>query len=249
MRGLAVASMVGGVAAATLLVLQAQTHAADHTDAPAVQANPMADITDVYAWMDPGGATVNMVMDVSPFDPGGGLRHFGPTLVYVFHVDSVAGFPPTGAVSTEAVCKFTSDTHVQCWVGDTGYVEGDPSVTAGVASADGKIRVFAGRRSDPFFFNLNGFIDTVATIDSVEGSLTFDAAGCPVLTATSAANLRASMTEGPRGASTHPPCDGTSSDCFIGADVQSIVLQVDKSLLNAGSNTLLSIWASTHVAT
>jgi hypothetical protein len=260
MKKLALLGGVVGLGLGTLLVLHA--HAADHLDAPTVQTNPMADITDVYAWMDSSGTKVNLVMDVSPGDPGAGSgssgpapRHFGPSILYVFHVTSVDKFPPTAGTETKVICKFDSDTNAQCWVGTAGYVQGDPSNTAGVKSADGKVRLYAGRRSDPFFFNFNGFTDAVAAVDAAEGSagnlnsLDTDGDGCPdKLNGSAAATIRGLLQEGPTGAAAHAPCNGTDTDCFLHFDVHSIVLQIDKSLLNTSSHTILGVWGSTHAA-
>lgn len=211
--------------------------------------NPMADITDIYAWMSTDGAKVNLIMDVSPVDPG--TRHFDNTVQYVFHVSSVSEFGAPNPTETKVICTFASDTSVQCWVGDKDYVKGDPSSTSGLTSADGKIKVFAGRRSDPFFFNLNGFKNAVAAVEGTTvGSATV--AGCPHLIGPQAAGVRALLQEGAQGSGSgnHAPCSPTngSADCFIDKDVMAIVLQVDKSLLNSGSNTLVKVWGSTHAA-
>ncbi|MBV8761485.1 MAG: DUF4331 family protein [Deltaproteobacteria bacterium] len=211
----------------------------------------MADITDVYAWMSTDGSKVNLIMNVSPGDPG--TRHFDNTVQYVWHVNSVDQFGSTTPTETKVICTFASDTSIQCWVGaDKDYVKGDPSNTAGLTSADGKLKVFAGRRSDPFFFNLNGFKDAVATVEAaVAGgqitSATVD--GCPHITPPVATLLRGKLDEQAVGsAATHPPCSGSDVDCFKRFDVMSIVVQVDKSLLNSGANTLVRVWGSTHAA-
>ena len=270
MKKLAFIGGAAGLGIGALLVWNAPSHAADHLDAPAVQTNPMADITDVYAWMDTGGEKVNLVLNVSPADPtgsGASARHFGPSILYVFHVTSVAAFgpPPLTGTTTNIICKFANDTSVECWVGTKDYVQGDPTATGGITSTSGKVKVFAGRRSDPFFFNLNGFIDTATYVDSLEGSngSGLDAVkgsdGCPGTSATGmavetllesdAGSARALLQEGARGSAGTFPCnDATngSADCFIKFDVQSIVLQVDKSLLNVNANTVLGVWASTN---
>ncbi len=271
MKKLAFLGGAAGLGIGALLVWHAPTHAADHLDAPAVKTNPMADITDVYAWMDSSAAKVNLIMDVSPGDPtgtGSAARHFGPSILYVFHVTSVAAFgpPPLTGTTTNVICKFASDTDAECWVGSTGYVKGDPSATGGVASTDGKIKLYAGRRSDPFFFNFNGFVDTVKAVDTLEGSGGSgldglkDAAGCLNFAAAEsvlendAAQLRGVLQEGPQtgsgsAGSGNAPCTGaagSNADCFVLFDVHSIVLQIDKSLLNANANTVLGVWASTN---
>lgn len=232
-----------------------RSQAADHLDSPAAIMNPMADITDIYAWMSTDGSKVNLVMDVSPADPGtgSGARHFDNTVQYVFHVNSVTEVGAPNPTETKVICTFASDTSIQCWVGDKDYVKGDPSSTSGLTSADGKLRVYAGRRSDPFFFNLNGFKDTVKLVETVAGGglggITGQTPqGCPHLLPTQAHAVQNTLHEGPTGAATNPPCSGSDMDCFKPFDVRAIVVQVDKSLLNSGSNTLVKVWGSTHAA-
>jgi hypothetical protein len=237
-----------GLGVGALLVAHS-TQAADHLDSPGAIANPMADITDVYAWNNADATKVNLVMDVSPGDPG--TRHFGSDTQYVFHVSSTPGVTDTTRTETKVICTFASDTSVQCWVGDKDYVTGDPSGADGVSSTDGKVKVWAGRRADPFFFNLNGFKDTVATVEmAAGGGLMFDMAGCPMIDAATGSALRNTLQEGPRGsgAANHAPCDGSSTNCFDKLDVMAIVLQVDKTLLNEGTNKVLAVWGSTHAA-
>jgi len=265
LKKLAFLGGAAGLGVGAMLVWNAPSHAADHLDAPAVKTNPMADITDVYAWMDSGGQKVNLVMDVSPGDPGtgSGARHFGPSILYVFHVTSVAAFgpPPLTGTATNVICKFANDTSVECWVGNKDYVTGDPTAAGGITSTSGKVKVFAGRRSDPFFFNFNGLVDTITEVDTLEGSngsgldALKDAAGClnsaaaETLIESAAGSARATLQEGARGSAGNAPCnDGSngSADCFIKFDVQSIVLQIDKSLLNANSNNVLGVWGSTN---
>jgi hypothetical protein len=231
------------------LVVAHSTQAADHIDSPAAIANPMADIGDVYAWMTPDALKVNLVMTVSPADPG--TRHFDNSVQYVFHVNSTASFGAATATETKVICTFASDTDAQCWIGDKDYVKGDPSSTSGMTSADGKVKVFAGRRSDPFFFNLNGYKNAVAAVENAiatPGVITsMTAAGCPHISALMGAQLRGLLQQG-SGATAHAPCGSADADCFKNFDVMAIVIQVDKTLLNEGTNKTLGVWASTHAA-
>ena len=231
------------------LVVAHTTQAADHLDSPAAITNPMADIGDVYAWNTADASKVNLIMTVSPGDPG--TRHFDNTIQYVFHVNSKAALDSTTATETKVICTFASDTSAQCWVGDKDYVKGDPSATTGMTSADGKLKVFAGRRSDPFFFNLNGYKDAVIAVEgAVAGGAITSAttAGCPHISAAMGAGLRATLDEQARGSNTHAPCSGSNVDCFKALDVMAIVVQVDKTLLNQGTNKTLGVWGSTHAA-
>ncbi len=261
MKKLALLGGVIGLGVGTLLVLHAPTHAADHLDAPALVTNPMADITDVYAWMSTDAKLVNLVMDVSPVDPGTmgsgaqAPRHFTPSILYVFHVTSVDKYPPTAGTETKVICRFNTDTDAECWVGNKDYVHGDPTSANGITSVSGKVKLFAGRRSDPFFFNFNGFVDAVTAVDTAEGgsgsglnALDTNGDGCPdALPGAVGSALRNDLQEGPVGsANAHAPCNGTDQDCFLHFDVQSIVLQIDKTLLNTGAHSVLGVWASTN---
>ena len=152
--------------AASALVLSHKSHAADHLDSPTVKmaANQMADINDVYAWMTSDGAKVNLAMTVSPADMGVNTSDprsstCGMSAATPARSNAVAfGTPGT---ESRVICTFASNTSAECWVvqGTTvkDYVKGDPSTA--MTSADGKMKVFAGRRSDPFFFNLAGFMN------------------------------------------------------------------------------------------
>jgi len=223
---------IAGLAAVALLA--GSGLAADRGDAPSLASTPMADITDVYAWMT--GSNLNLVMDVSPLDDG--TRAFSPAVVYVFHLTSKSGIGigVTDGTETRVTCKFATNTSVQCWVttGSTvkDYVTGDPSNTAGVTSILGKVKVFAGRRSDPLFFNATGFKTAVTTFlgQSVGAP---DGAGCPkLMTQGQAGALRTAWT--------------TGSDDFATSNVMALVLQLDKSLVNTSGNTAVAVWASTH---
>ena len=226
---------VAGLAACALLATKGQ--AADHVDSPALATNPMADITDVYSWMT--GSNLNLVMDVSPTDDG--THSFGPAVLYVFHLTSKSGlgFGTPGGTETKVILRFASNTSVEGWITDAtstkDYVTGDPSNTAGVTSNLGKVKVFAGRRSDPFFFNADGFHAATATINAIPASmLSPDAAGCPTgISAGQAVGLRMQL--------------GTGSDAFAATNVMAIVVQIDKSLVNTGTNTTVAVWGSTHV--
>lgn len=228
---------LGGLAGlAVVALLATQGQAADHVDSPTLTTNPMADITDVYSWMT--GSNLNLVMDVSPTDDG--THSFGSAVLYVFHLTSKVelGVGAPGGVETKVILRFASNTSVECWVTDaTGtkdYVTGDPSNPAGVASILGKVKVFAGRRSDPFFFNATGFAAAVTAIKMFPTNPPPDAAGCPIgINTTDAGQVRSLL--------------ATGGDAFATTNVMSVVVQLDKSLVNSDANTTVAVWGSTHV--
>lgn len=235
---------------AAALLFASDLKAADHLDSATTLAPlPLADINDVYAWMTPDGLKVNLVMTISPGDNG--QRHFGAGVLYTFHVTSKAGLGvgQAGGTETRIICQFASDLAAKCWIGDNpvkDYVEGDPTNVEGITSFSGKVRLFAGRRSDPFYFNLQGFRDAVTLVKGA-GALNLDAAGCPTnVDATTAAAVRAKVQEAAQAAAT-APCAIDNSDCFKHLKVIAIVMQVDKSLLLASGQTTLGVWGSTNL--
>ena len=255
--------IAGGVASLALGTFLAtrSSYAADHLDSASLAGNPLGDLNDVYTWMTSDMSKLNLVMTVSPGEPAAGMRHFGPAVQYVFHVVSRGGALPSDVVGkpgmgmeTNVICTFASDTDAQCWVvaGTTikDYVHGDPSGAAGMTSASGKVKVHAGRHSDPFFFNLQGFRDAIGAVKAAAATITKNAQGCPNnLTDLQVGGIRGLLTsQRPTDATQALPCPSTTPDCFAALNVKGIVVQADKTLFNQGTNTFLMVWASTHAA-
>jgi Domain of unknown function (DUF4331) len=210
--------------------------AADHQDGPAATADPSADITDVFAWMSSDASKVNLVMDVFPFATG--TPKFSNTVQYVFHTSSRPSYGVAAAATVNVICTFDTAQTISCWAGDE-YVTGDASSTGGLTSASGKLKVFAGLRNDPFFFNLDGFKATAADVTAAKGSLSFDNNGCPLLDGATATALVTQLRTAPDG--------GAPQDHFLAANLLALVVQLDKSVLTSGG-PLVSVWAATHVA-
>jgi len=218
------------------LALPISALAADHTDSPSTTADPSADITDIYAWMTDDASKVNLVMNVQPFASSD--SKFSDAVQYVLHINSTQAY---GEEQTEtiALCQFPSSDRIQCWIGDE-YISGDPRDPKGLVSASGNIKIFAGVRNDPFFMELGGFLKTVDTVISAAPSLSFDENSCPALDADTSAALVGLL-------QTHPDDGGPAKDSLAGANVLSLVLQVDKQLVNKGGD-ILAVWGSTHRA-
>ena len=248
-------AFIGGAAGLGFIALLSSplTDAADHLDNVGLAANPMADLNDVYAWNTTDATSVNLAMTVSPRDDG--TRTFGPNVLYAFHVTSRPGFGMAG-VESKVICKFANNTNGECWVVDPAnkvidYVKGDFSGATGRVSASDKLRVFAGQRSDPFFFNFGGFVRAVGAAETTcggacPGTVPVDAAGCLQTDAATAGGLRTLI-------GTAPPadiaiCKMGEIDCFATKNVMAIVIQVDKSELLSGMDKVVSVWASTHAS-
>lgn len=85
-------TLLGAGALATLAMLPGQ--ASSHREAPLIAQDPMADNTDLYAFVDPNEPTlVTLIANVIPFqDPDGGPNFypFDPNVTYEIHVDNNA---------------------------------------------------------------------------------------------------------------------------------------------------------------
>jgi Domain of unknown function (DUF4331) len=210
-------------------------HAADHADGPAASADPAADITDVFAWTSADARRVHLVMDlVRNATP---QSRFSDGVQYVFHTTSRAAFGAAPSPEIDVICIFDAVQAIQCWVGDRAYVSGDARDPAGLTSADGRLRVFAGLREDPFFFNLAGFRAAARTVAGAAGDLAFDAAGCPALDDATSTALVTQLQIAPDG--------GPAVDGFAGFDVLAIAVAVDSSLLTDGG-PIVGVWGSTN---
>ncbi len=222
-----------GAVAAAICLGGSSALAADHLDSKSVMEDPASDITDVYAWSD--ASNLVLVLDVAPLATAS--SKFSDAVQYALHLESSAGYGEAGE-KMDIICTFDADQKISCWIGDADYVTGDASATAGLASASGKVRVYAGLRADPFYFNLEGFKDTVATVDAAEGALAFDGSGCPTIDAATSMALVGQLQGTAKG--TMP-----AKNFFATANVLSIVLEVDKTLVTTGGNTV-AVWGSTH---
>jgi hypothetical protein len=229
--------LLQGAAALAIAATSSAAFAADHLDGPAPTKDPPADITDTYAWVE--ADKVLLVMDVAPLATKD--SKFSDAILYALHVDSMETYGAKATTSVDIICSFDTKQVVSCWVGDKkAYVTGDASASDGIKSDDGALHVFTGLRADPFFFNLDGFKDTVTTVDAAAASLKFDSSGCPGVDAATSGVLVGMLQGTMQGKM-------PAKNFFEAANVLSIVLEVDKKLLTGGGN-ILAIWGSTNKA-
>jgi hypothetical protein len=218
------------------------------------------DITDVYAFTDANN--VNLIMDVGTNATA--TSKFSNVIQYVFHVNGITGLTDTSPLASTVICTFDASQKISCWLEQGGktvnYATGDASATAGVSSADGKMKVFAGPRNDPFFFNIQGFRKVTGFVAqnfaalgptlTPNGCPQLDGAGSPVSSA-AVRTLLKSQTDG-----TTPGVDdfqknGTAAAplgiATITGNILALVVAVPKTALtNNGAKPLLGVWASTH---
>ena len=203
--------------------------AADHADGPAATAEPTADIDDVYAWMSADSTDLNLVMTIGRNVPG--TFRLSDRVQYVFHTTSRQSFGAQPGAEYNIICEAEANGQIRCWAGNDVFLGGDASNPAGIESSDARVKVFAGVRNDPFFFNLAGFNSVARTVGTVGGSLMFDAAGCPRLDAATANSLVTTLR--------------TGRDDFLGFEAFALVVSIDKTLVTR-NGSIVSVWGSTH---
>lgn len=218
-----------------------QARAGDHIDSPSAIASPSADITDTFAWMNADASKLNLVMNVFPNAQNDSV--FSDAVQYVFHVTSQESMGAEGSAETRIICQFNVNQEVQCWIGSGVYISGDASSTSGLSNDGDTVKIFTGLRNDPFYFNATGFNLAVegaknfleANANDVNA---FDGADCPIIPDGRRLALVSQL-------ASNEDLNEDPEDSFAGQNVLSIIIQLDKSLVNSGGN-VLGVWASTH---
>ena len=126
--------------------------AADHLDAPAVMADPSADLNDFYSFVNPNDANeVISILTVHPLATG--ASQFSDAVIYDvwFSADADAG--------VAVQCRFDAEQRINCTGPGGATASGN---TGNIIDGDG-MRVWAGLTDDPFFFDLTAFRATVAS--------------------------------------------------------------------------------------
>ena len=165
------------------LGLTGPARAADHRDAPTIDEYSAIDINDVFMFRDPSDSS-KLVMVLSTqavadplFQPS---YHFQQNALYRLNFTTSKDARPTanidivfGRYANQADCpspqpacqpfqaRFPNGRHVEglATQGTAGETHLAPAITADAASG---IKVFAGPREDPFFFDLVGFNRSIA---------------------------------------------------------------------------------------
>ena len=160
---------VGLAAIVAPAVLIGVGRASDHADTPDIAANPGTDLTDVYIFPSPEDSNkVVLAMNVHPLiGPGqGATTYFDPNVLYQFKIDTngdgvedkviQAKFTGTGPTQTVQI----SGPLRPSTVGTTNQLE-SPYPKSGTINTTftprAGVKVFAGGREDPFFFDLEQF--------------------------------------------------------------------------------------------
>lgn len=158
---------LGGAWFSTTMNVQA----ADHTDPPALvdgNGNP-ADIADFYAWAN--GDTLTTIVTFSGLttpvvDQAG---NYDPNVLYGIHIDNNGDNQPNAEIYVRFGQNDLGDWGLEVvgMPGEAGPVMG--AVETAIDGGNGT-KAWAGLRDDPFFFDFQGFGETLQT-----GTLSFQA--------------------------------------------------------------------------
>ncbi len=228
--GVALAS--AALATATALAALSIGRASDHLDGPRATSDPASDITDVFAFTSPEDPTrVVLALAVTPYAGNtASTASFSPDVEYAFRVRRVAALEPLTLYATvlDVTCNFTGEdgsaSTVTC-VGPGG-VQASANVGDTTGGA-GAMRVFAGLRSDPAFFDRQGALATLAS-----GRTSFAGQN-----AFAGANVLAIVLELPSSTFLFVPDAGATTDAGSPADAGPVspVLSVSAETVRRGS--------------
>jgi hypothetical protein len=167
--GLAAVATTGGWAS-TL-------HASDHSESPLVQADAAQDITDVYVF---GGAQQTTIivcwagLSVDPDhkqglgEPASSAGLYDPAALYTIHIDNNGDNKADHRIYFRFGKNDAGETGIQ-WSGLPGSEVAFSHPVETVYNDASGARLWAGHADDPFFFDAQGYLETLAT-----GMLSFD---------------------------------------------------------------------------
>lgn len=160
-----------GLAALAALFVTTSVYAADHRETNDTKAHPESDIADVYAWHNTANGTLTLMLTY-----GGGADVatrtaplYNDHVLYQIHLDTMGTVAPETSIQIRFGQRNDGawGVKVDNLPGSSGSVIGAVETTL-TENAGTKGKVHVGLFDDPFFFDLDGFKDTVAT-----GNLSF----------------------------------------------------------------------------
>lgn len=141
--------------AALFLCMSSLAFAADHRDAPLSTNDPAADINDVYAFMNPSDPT-EVILAVTLLPDANVTTKLSDAVEYRVNIEQ------TGGAVLDVVCRFTgTGARVSCSGPNGMSAEG---AVGSVINGSSGMRLYSGLRDDPFFFDLDAFNRTKATL-------------------------------------------------------------------------------------
>lgn len=140
-----------------LILASASIAWADHHSNTNADNDPIADLADLYAFVDPhcvasGGAgcesdPVELIVALTLNSGATGGEQFSEDVIYHFYFENDAGS------KRQVDCSFDADQVMSCSGMDGLFAQAH----VGHVGVNGDLRVYAGLRDDPMFFDLDAF--------------------------------------------------------------------------------------------
>lgn len=173
------------IGAGVALLPRVPAWAADHRDSPIVDSNVATDITDIYMFRDPRDPKLLvMVMNTHPFSvpQEATSYHYDPNALYRFYFSTRKSAEPTAEIDfvfspfqnggQSFTAYFPRGIVVQGPVTLATVTSDKPNPPAITEGPHG-IKIFAGPRDDPFFFDFVGFERLLAGTGGFTGTDAF----------------------------------------------------------------------------
>jgi hypothetical protein len=246
-RKLALLAVVGAALIPALLFVRAR--GSDHADTPAIAARPGADLTDVFMFPSPTNTNnVVLVMCVHPLIPSGQGPSvvFDPNVLYQFKIDNTGDFVEDYVIQATFVGTGSNQT-VQIAAGKptmtgTSSVLLTPDSVTGTINntftTSGGIKVFAGAREDPFFFDLAQFLTILPDRANPLG---------PTFTNTNGQTVSTTPSDPDQPMATTFRSAGQAQDFLKGLNVLAIVVELPKSQLIGTNGSKINVWCTTSL--
>jgi hypothetical protein len=220
-RGLPRAAAVAAVLATSLSVMSA-----DHAESPGADADPAADLADVFIFPSPqaSGRTVAAITfggRPAPRSRIDGDLSCDRNVLYTFNIDREVGGSFDNVPDVQVHARFGRNARGECGI-QLENVPGAGTVSGPVETVfeSGGLRFFAGVRNDPFFFDAEGYAALVASFAAPGQS--GDVIGA----------FRLGGGQARR-------------DSFAGRNISAIVFEMNNSALTAGGSSRVRIWGTT----
>jgi hypothetical protein len=248
--------------AAGFLYVAHPVRGSDHQDAPAVLAQPPADITDLYVFPATNPNNVVLVMNVDPLltPSNTSAARFSNNTLYQFKIvngpvgtknpeNTVIQLLATGTGANQTLTLYGPAAPAMTGINSVPVA---PTGTFGfnkLAILPGNIIAFAGPRADPFFFDLFQFFKILPD-RNYQNPRSGDTLGSSTPTFN---GYPTGSTSGPSGSgyacSTAPSQNALTQAAPPGFNVLSIALSIPRTMLApAGTNSIIHVWATTSVA-
>lgn len=139
--------------------------ASDHDESPLVKTRASLDLTDLYVFNSGNGETTAIIdwagfNDSRPQPDAAGV--YDPNVLYTLNIDNnednVADIQVRWRFGVNSTGQY--GVQVENIPGSTGVVRGP---VERVLNGGNGTRVWAGHADDPFFFDVQGYLDTLAT--------------------------------------------------------------------------------------